>query len=425
MKSRVFIVLQLTALFFSLPCLSESWSDAKKSAKESTKNVFSKNNDDNEVLTCIYGDNGNYKTITPKPNKSSSSHVNATCPPDTKGLDHNGWHQWGGNVDASIADYSDANKNKVIVTAQNLGDKGGSATYNPHDNSLTITDAKDQSAKNYVDYCNQPSGQFNNRWEETAAGLRGDSGVNSHNAACILDSTLRFCNTATGLCDTWKITETKNGEIKAIKKPKQKLADVEKMEEKAIQREEKKESQKKNSDKKSNQVSTKKSKQTQSTQSKKTTKNTTQPNNLAQTQSTQPKKTTTNTTQPNNPAQTQSSQPENTTPTKTKPNNPAQTVSIDFSTMESCLEQQISIVRGLLNSGEEATYEQISKFNSLMNQYNSEKANIQNKINSISNSSERSAAQNKFNDIESRKKSVLFPLCQQGARSHQWRFMPY
>lgn len=198
-------------------------------------------------------------------------------PPDTKGIDHNGWHQAGGNVVTSIADYSGANKNKKIVIAQNLGDKGGSATYNPHDNSLTITDAKDQSAKNYVDYCNQPSGQFNNRWEETAAGLRGDSGVNSHNAACIRNSTLRFCNTVTGLCDTWKITETKNGEIKAIKKPKQKLADVEKMEEKAIQREEKKESQKKNSDKKSNQVSTKKSKQTQSTQSKKTTTNTTQP----------------------------------------------------------------------------------------------------------------------------------------------------
>lgn len=118
------------------------------------------------------------------------------------------------------------------------------------------------------------------------------------------------------------------------------------------------------------------------------------------------------------PKQTQSTQPKKTTPTTTQPNNPAQTVSIDFSTMESCLDQQISIVRGILNSGEKATDAQVSKLNSLVNQYKSEKVNIQSKINSISNSSERSAAQSKFNTIENRKKSVLVPLRQQAASSH-------
>lgn len=100
------------------------------------------------------------------------------------------------------------------------------------------------------------------------------------------------------------------------------------------------------------------------------------------------------------------------TPQPGKPSNA--TDSIDFSHLNSLISQQVSLVRGILSSGEKATAEQRSRFNSLNSQYASEFNRLKAQIGNISDPTIRNQYYSQLASINSRMSSEVDPLLAQG-----------
>lgn len=361
-RSVIWTSLVTTILLCSIHAFGQmTKAEAEAAARKAVSDIYAKKGV--EAASCIYkGSDGSYNYTTPAEGTKTTTPQH-TCPSTTESIVHSGEHE--GTM--SSMDLNNPLKSGIPSTAVNNGSNGGHITYDPREKTLTITDVKNQTIKNYEKNCDQlvPENGYDG-WENTAAYLKGDAKANAHWGACV-EGIVKVCDTISGICEEKEVMSAKNREKKMKKAESERKATEA---EERLRQQQQLDEQRKNKD-------VKKSDKKESDKKK------------------------------------NSKDHESTTDSK-----PSRDVSIDFSVMESCLNQQISIVRSILNSGEKATDAQVSKLNSLVNKYKSEKTSIQSKINGISDSAKRAEALSRFNAIESRKQSVLVPLRQEAAQRH-------
>ena len=100
-----------------------------------------------------------------------------------------------------------------------------------------------------------------------------------------------------------------------------------------------------------------------------------------------------------------------------KKSQPSSSASIDFTKLNNLISQQVSFLKGLLASGEEATPAQHAQFNSLNSQYANEFNRLKAQIDALPDSSQRSQYYSQLASVNSRMNSEVDPLLAQGERA--------
>lgn len=327
---------------------------AKQKAIDNVRGQYDKTG--SEAISCVYSKDGKYQ-VSPVSLGDDGKVPVPTTPDGWKKLfcAHDGPHQTEkgkeGVVGMSNQDMKVGKEEGIQIAAVNSEDRGGVSVYDPETDSICIAEASDQTQDKINQECKDD-------YVTTLDYVSGASNEGGGKMACLL-TTSEIVEKVGDCLAIGKEIKSKNKMKAQQKKAERERKVAEEAERLHLQQIEaqRKKGQKK-SDKKQD-----------------VTKD----------------------------------EPQNETPT------PAPTTAdVDFSTLNSLISQQVSLLRGIIASGQKATSAQQSQFNSLNSQYAAEFDRLKAQIGNISDAAIRNQYYSQLASINSRMNSEVDPLLAQG-----------